>query len=136
MDLTDPTSTDNSRLRRVLGTEPYRTLGSEPAPSAPAPAPASAPASAAPPTADQAARGGDQDTDRSPARRRQAGKESTIGEFTGGNVPLQVKVPSDLVQSLKLHAINRGMTISELVLECLTSEASIGKAWVSTRRAG
>jgi hypothetical protein len=47
--------------------------------------------------------------------------------------PLQVKIPADLIQSLKLHAISSGQTMSEMVLECLTSKATIGKAWISTR---
>jgi hypothetical protein len=44
-------------------------------------------------------------------------------------------LPQDLVQSLKLHSISDGKSMSEIVLECLTSDRFIGKAWVSTRRA-
>lgn len=56
-------------------------------------------------------------------------------EFTGALQPLQVKIPADLIQSLKLHAIGTDKTMSELVLECLTSDQQITKAWVSSRRA-
>ena len=70
-----------------------------------------------------------------PARKPKA-KELTNSrdQFTGANIPYQVKVPEDLVQSLKLHAIQSGKTMSQLVVECLTSKDFIAKAWVSTRR--
>ena len=38
-----------------------------------------------------------------------------------------------MIQSLKLHAISTDRTMSEMVLECLTSNATISKAWISTR---
>jgi hypothetical protein len=57
-------------------------------------------------------------------------------EFNGPLVPAQFKLPQDLVQSLKLHAISGNESMSDIVLRCLTSGESIGKAWVSTRRAG
>jgi len=63
---------------------------------------------------------------------------ATVGgrdEFTGALQPLQVKIPADLIQSLKLHAIGTGRTMSDLVLDCLTSDQQITKAWVSSRRA-
>jgi len=56
-------------------------------------------------------------------------------EFTGALQPLQVKIPSDLISSIKLHAIGTDKTMSDLVLDCLTSDAQITKAWVSSRRA-
>jgi hypothetical protein len=75
--------------------------------------------------------------DESPARPSRSGGGSSPGagrdEFTGALQPLQVKIPADLIQSLKLHAISSGQTMSEMVLECLTSKATIGKAWISTR---
>jgi len=49
--------------------------------------------------------------------------------------PLQVKIPQDLIQSLKLHSIANRKTIGDLVLECLTGETCISKAWISTCRA-
>ena len=60
---------------------------------------------------------------------------STASDFTAPLVPAQFKLPGDLVQSLKLHSISDGKAMSEIVLECLTSDRFIGKAWVSTRRA-
>lgn len=60
---------------------------------------------------------------------------STASDFTAPLVPAQFKLPGDLVQSLKLHSISDGKSMSEIVLECLTSDRFIGKAWVSTRRA-
>lgn len=69
-------------------------------------------------------------------RRKTSAPTSTKEDFTGASVPLQVKLPQDLIQSLKLHSISSGKTMSEMVLDCLTSGESIGKAWVSTRRAG
>jgi hypothetical protein len=73
-----------------------------------------------------------------PPRRktRQQAAQSTRDDFTGPNAPMQVKMPTDLIQSLKLHSISTGKTMSELVLECLTSPEMLGKAWISTRKAG
>ena len=61
---------------------------------------------------------------------------SSTGDFTAPTQPLQVKVPADLIQSLKLHSIAQNKTMSELVMECLTSPEFLQKAWISTRRAG
>jgi len=62
-------------------------------------------------------------------------KTSTREHFTDGLVPSQFKLPSDLVASLKLHSIASGRSMSEIVLDCLTSEEMIAKAWISTKRA-
>ena len=59
---------------------------------------------------------------------------STRQEFTGPLVPLQFKLPQDLGESLKLLSIQAGKPMSELVLDALTSQSVIAKAWVSTRR--
>ncbi len=77
-------------------------------------------------------------TEPAKAKREKAPKEptSTRDDFTNACQPLQIKVPQDLIQSLKLHSIATGQTMSELVLDCLTSDQFISKAWVSTRRAG
>lgn len=77
----------------------------------------------------------EQNVEPAPARKPRA-KElaNSRDQFTGANIPYQVKVPEDLVQSLKLHAIQSGKTMSQLVVECLTSKDFIAKAWVSTRR--
>jgi hypothetical protein len=68
-----------------------------------------------------------------PARRR--AKATTANQFTGPSAPAQFKLPTDLLQSLKLHAIDSGETMSEIVLRCLTSPDIIEKAWISTRKA-
>jgi len=68
--------------------------------------------------------------------RRKREAATTAADFTGPQVPLQVKLPQDLVQSLKLHAIAGNETMSDIVFRALTSEQFIGKAWISTRRAG
>ena len=75
------------------------------------------------------------ETPAAPARRRKAGDVNTTGQFSGSAVPAQFKIPSDLLQSLKLHAINSGETMSEIVTRCLTSPDLIEKAWISTRKA-
>lgn len=51
-------------------------------------------------------------------------------------VPLQIRVPQELVQSLRLLSIDTGKTVSELVLESLVNGAKIEKAWVSRRNTG
>lgn len=76
-----------------------------------------------------------EDSQASPAPRRKK-EVTTAGQFTGPLAPAQFKLPSDLVSSLKLHSINSGETMSELVLRCLTTDAIIEKAWISTRKAG
>ena len=73
-----------------------------------------------------------------PARRKPTAKPEPVSsreDFTGPAAPLQVKIPTDLIQSLKLHAIASGKTMSVLVLDCLTSPEFLQKAWISTRRA-
>lgn len=69
------------------------------------------------------------------SRSRSSAAASTAADFTGALVPAQFKLPQDLVQSLKLHAISEGVSMSDIVSACLTSDRFIGKAWVSTRRA-
>ena len=68
-----------------------------------------------------------------PSRRRK--EVNTTAQFTGPLAPAQFKLPADLLQSLKLHAINTNETMSEIVLRCLTSADVIEKAWISTRKA-
>jgi hypothetical protein len=77
-----------------------------------------------------------EDTPAPPKKRRETGPASTRDQFTGALQPLQVKVPEDMIQSLKLHAISSGKTMSEIVLDGLTSTDVVSKAWVSTRQAG
>lgn len=68
-----------------------------------------------------------------PSKRR--AKVNTSSQFSGPLTPGQFKLPADLLQSLKLHAIDTGETMSEIVLRCLTSPDTIEKAWISTRKA-
>jgi len=68
-------------------------------------------------------------------RRQPVPPANTRNEFTQPAAPLQVKLPQDLIQSLKLHSIGSNKTMSDLVLECLTTQAMVSKAWISTRRA-
>ncbi len=72
--------------------------------------------------------------DNGSTRRRATATASTAGDFTGNPVPGQFKLPGDLLQSLKLISIQEGRSMSAIVLDCLTSDRTIGKAWVSTRR--
>ena len=67
------------------------------------------------------------------ARRRRR-SESAAMEFNGALVPLQIRVPQDLVQSLRLLAIDQNKTVSEIVLESLTSGVKVEKAWVARRK--
>jgi len=60
---------------------------------------------------------------------------STTSQFVGAAVPVQFKLPKDLVDSLKLHSINNSETMSDIVLRCLTTTDVIEKAWISTRKA-
>jgi len=60
---------------------------------------------------------------------------NTASQFTGPTTPVQFKLPADLVQSLKLHSINSGETMSDIVLRCMTTADLIEKAWISTRKA-
>lgn len=86
------------------------------------------------PPADQAAASADSSAAKT--RSRSSAPGGTRDDFQGPLVPLQVKVPQDLVQSLKLHAISENCSMSDIVVACLTGERFIAKAWISTRRAG
>lgn len=67
--------------------------------------------------------------------RRPSVKKNTRDQFSEGLVPAQFKLPRDLVASLRLHSIQSGKSMSEIVLECLTSDEMVAKAWISTKRA-
>jgi len=72
-----------------------------------------------------------------PAQNSSPGRSrKTADEFTGPTTPTQLRLPSDLITSLRLLAFQSGRSMSDLALEALTSEATIAKAWVSTRKAG
>jgi hypothetical protein len=61
-------------------------------------------------------------------------RKQAADEFTGSLTSLQVRIPSDLVLSIKLQSFESGKSMSEIVLEALTSDATIAKSWVSSRR--
>ncbi len=56
-------------------------------------------------------------------------------KYTGSKVAAQFRLPEDLMQSLRLHAIKENTSISAVVESCLCSEQYIGKAYVSVRDA-
>lgn len=60
--------------------------------------------------------------------------QSTADEFRGGLVPLQIRVPGDMRQSLKLLSMDGGESMSELVMRCLTTDAVIHRAWIQQRK--
>ena len=70
------------------------------------------------------------------AARSDAGEKPSRAreDWAGSPTPVQVKLPADLVKSLKLIGFDTGKTVSELVLECLTTTATIEKTWVASRR--
>lgn len=70
-----------------------------------------------------------------PSRKRSR-STSHDAEFTGPLAPIQLKLPADLIQSLRLAAIQQNETMSAVVLRCLTSSDSVTKMWVSSRRSG
>jgi hypothetical protein len=85
------------------------------------------------PSSDELLTETDSGVESSPAPSRRKKQPGTLNEFSGSLVPAQFKLPADLVQSLKLHAIDTGETMSDIVLRCMTSADTIAKAWISTR---
>ena len=59
---------------------------------------------------------------------------STRDQFNGTTTPIQLKIDSELIQSLKLHALSSGKSMSEIVMECLTSKDMIKRAWITVRQ--
>lgn len=70
-----------------------------------------------------------------PSRKRSR-STSNDAEFSGPLAPIQLKLPADLIQSLRLAAIQQNETMSAVVLRCLTSSDSVARMWVSSRRSG
>lgn len=63
--------------------------------------------------------------------------EERAPAWKGDCVPVQFRLPSDLVTSLRLLAYQQGTTMSELVCDALTEGTPIPKAWIQTKhRAG
>ena len=55
-------------------------------------------------------------------------------EFTGPPTAVQFRLPADLVTSLRLQSFDSKKSMSEIVFEALTTDATIAKSWVSSRR--
>ena len=72
--------------------------------------------------------------DRSTPLRRDEPKASPAEEFGGAMVPLQVRVPASVRESLKLYAIKSGQPMSTLVFNLLTTQEMLKKSWVSTKK--
>ena len=66
---------------------------------------------------------------RSRSRRRPA----AAAEFNGPLICCQLKLPADLVSSLRLLAYDGGLTMSELALRCLTTAETVAKCWLQKR---
>jgi hypothetical protein len=61
-------------------------------------------------------------------------EKSTAEEFKGGLVPLQIRVPSDMRESLKLLSYDGKESMSDLVMRCLTTDSVIHRAWIQQRK--
>jgi len=70
-----------------------------------------------------------------PARRSRRRRTDEQNQFTGTPISLQVKLPADLVRSLKLLSYDENVTLAELVLRFLTSSASVPRVHVTRRNA-
>jgi hypothetical protein len=57
---------------------------------------------------------------------------STRNQFNGTPVALQVNVPSDLRESLKLLSYKTGRSMAEIVSHLLTTQEVLHKIWIST----
>lgn len=55
-------------------------------------------------------------------------------EFTGTLQQVQLRLPSDMVESLKLLALRQRLSMSRLVEIYLSTERALPKQWVSGRR--
>jgi len=60
--------------------------------------------------------------------------KSDADAFTGPLSPVQLRIPADLISSLRLLAYQSGRSMSELAIECFTTETIIPKTWVTSRR--
>ena len=63
-----------------------------------------------------------------------ARKFKTI-EYVGALTPAQIRLPQDLLVSLRLHAIKENSSVSKLIHQCLISNKMITKAHVTIRDA-
>lgn len=68
-----------------------------------------------------------------PAKRKK--RATAAGEFTDSPIPVQFKLPADLCRTLKLLSIQQNKSMSEIVLEALTSDTVIRPVWIASRKA-
>ena len=71
--------------------------------------------------------------ERRPALKKKK-KSSTRGQFKEASTACQIKLPTDLLQSVRLQAVSQGRTISDIILDCLTSEQMVSFTWISSNR--
>ena len=54
--------------------------------------------------------------------------------FGGDLIPVQFRLPAELVKTLKHLSIEDGLSMSELALKTMTTEDFIPRVWMSRRR--
>ena len=65
-----------------------------------------------------------------PGQAKKSAKKAKTVEYTGTLTPAQIRLPDDLLQALRLHAIKENTSVSKLVTACCSSEKIIHKAHV------
>jgi len=60
--------------------------------------------------------------------------KSDADAFTGPLSPVQLRLPADMISSLRLLSYQSGRSMSELAMECFTTETIITKTWITSRR--
>jgi hypothetical protein len=58
----------------------------------------------------------------------------TRSDFTDAAVPVQVRIPADMLKAIKLECIAQECTMSEYVMQLLCTRQVIRPAWVAHRR--
>jgi hypothetical protein len=66
-----------------------------------------------------------------PASRR---NKADADNFTGALAPVQLRLPADMISSLRLMSIQTGRSMSDLAMECLTTDSTVPKSWITSRR--
>jgi len=66
----------------------------------------------------------------SPGQPKKSSKKATTVEYNGTMTPAQVRLPEDLLQALRLHAIKENTSVSKLVAQCCSTPRIIHKAHV------
>jgi hypothetical protein len=65
-----------------------------------------------------------------PGQSRKPTKKVTTVEYSGALTPAQIRLPEDLLQALRLHAIKENTSVSKLVTACCSSPKIIHKCHV------